>query len=102
MKKTVHDASTLSQEFHNIIKDVESLLKEASALGGDEYASVRAKLLARLAAAKAEMAKLGLNIAEKVHESTADVSEEIREEPWKAVGTAAVAGLLIGYLFARR
>jgi ElaB/YqjD/DUF883 family membrane-anchored ribosome-binding protein len=101
MKASI-DTSTLSNEFHNIIKDLESMLQEATALGGDEYAHLREVLRLRIAAAKAEMARLGLNFAGKMHESTAEVSAEIRDEPWKAVGTAAVAGLLLGYLFARR
>jgi len=100
--KSAHASSTLSQEFHNIIKDVESLLMEASTLGGDEYANIRENLVERLANAKEEMTKVGLNIAESVQESTADVSAEISKEPWKAVGSAAFAGLLLGYLFARK
>jgi ElaB/YqjD/DUF883 family membrane-anchored ribosome-binding protein len=101
MKASI-DTSTLSNEFHNIIKDLESMLKDASALGGDEYAHIRQALLERIAAAKAEMTRLGMNLADKVQESKAEVSADIREEPWKAVGTAAVAGLLLGFLFARR
>lgn len=97
-----HDTSTLSHEFHNIIQDLESMLKEASALGGDEYAHVRETLLARIAAARVEVSRLGSNIADKVHSSSAEVSADIRSEPWKAVGTAAVAGLLLGFLFARK
>lgn len=97
-----HDTSTLSHEFHNIIQDLESMLKEATSLGGDEYAHVRETLLARIGAAKAELARLSSNIADKVQSSSADVSAEIRSEPWKAVGTAAVAGLLLGFLFARK
>ncbi len=95
-------SSTISDEFHNIIKDVESLLNEASALGGDEYANIREQLMERLATAKAKMTKVGVNSADTVQESTADVSAEISREPWKAVGSAVMAGLLIGYLFARR
>jgi ElaB/YqjD/DUF883 family membrane-anchored ribosome-binding protein len=100
--KAADASSTLTREFHNIIKDVESLLKETSSLGGDEYANIREKLVERLANAKEEMTKVGLNIAETVQESTADVSAEISKEPWKAVGSAAVAGLLLGYLIARK
>jgi len=96
------ETSTLSHEVHNIIQDIESMLKEASSLGGEEYAHVREALLARVATARDELAKLGGNISHKVQSSTADVSAEIRSEPWKAVGTAAVAGLLLGFLFARK
>lgn len=96
------DTSALSHEFHNIIQDIESMLKEASSLGGEEYASVREALLTRVAAARDELSRLGGNIADKVQTSTADVSAEIRSEPWKAVGTAAVAGLLLGFLLARK
>lgn len=96
------DTSALSHEFHNIIQDIESMLKEASSLGGEEYASVREALLTRVAAARAELTRLGCNISDKVQSSTAEVSAEISNEPWKAVGIAAVAGLLLGFLFARK
>lgn len=100
--KSSADTSALSQEFHNIIQDLESMLKEATALGGEEYAQIREALLARINTAKTEMNRLGGDIAHKVQASTAELRAEIRDEPWKAVGTAAMAGLLLGYLFARR
>jgi len=100
--KSADKASPLSNEFHNIIKDFESLLKEADTLGGEEFAEVKEKLLTQLTSAKKEMTKHGLDIADKVQETNAEISEKISGEPWKAVGTAAVVGLLIGYLFARR
>jgi ElaB/YqjD/DUF883 family membrane-anchored ribosome-binding protein len=43
-----------------------------------------------------------VNLADKVQTSTAEVSADIRDEPWKAVGTAAVVGLLLGFLIARK
>jgi ElaB/YqjD/DUF883 family membrane-anchored ribosome-binding protein len=101
MKKK-HDTSTMSHEFHAIIEDLESMLKEATSLGGDEYAHVREALLARIDAAKDEVSRLGVNLADKVYTSTAEVSADIRDEPWKAVGTAAVVGLLLGFLIARK
>ncbi|RAU19520.1 hypothetical protein DN062_00035 [Nitrincola tibetensis] len=100
--KSSDKTSSLSNEFSNIIKDFESLLKEADTLGGEEFADVKEKLLSRLTSAKKEMTKRGLDMADKVHETSAEVSEKICDEPWKAVGTAAVVGLLIGYLFTRR
>jgi ElaB/YqjD/DUF883 family membrane-anchored ribosome-binding protein len=100
--KAADKTSALSKEFNHIIKDFESLLKEAATLGGDEFAEIRDKLLARLSSAKEDLAKRGIDISDKVQETSAEVSAKISEEPWKAVGTAAVAGLLIGYLFARK
>jgi len=94
--------STMAKEFHNILKDVDSLLKEASTLGGDEFSQIREKIHARLATAKEELAAVSSKVAESVSESTTEATGAIRDEPWKAVGSAAAVGLLIGYIFARR
>lgn len=94
--------SAMAREFHNILKDIESLLKEASILGGDEFTQIRDRIATRLATAKDELAVAGGKVAGKISESTSEASGVIRDEPWKAVGSAAAAGLLIGYLFARR
>lgn len=94
--------SPLSAEFQNIIQDFESLLKEADSLAGTEFKDVKEKLMTRLTSAKEELSQKGEDFTDKLQETGTDISEKISDEPWKAIGTAALAGLLIGYLFARR
>lgn len=100
--KSKNVASPLAAEFQNIIQDFESLLKEADSLGGKEFKDVKEKLMTRLTSAKEEISQKSEDFTDKVHETGTDISEKISDEPWKAIGTAALAGLLIGYLFARR
>ncbi len=99
-----HSARTaaLSREFQNFLADVESLLKETAAIGGDELVLARAKIQHRLQEAKESVVHLNGEIASGASRMAASANHEVHEEPWKAIGAGAAVGLLLGLLFARR
>lgn len=94
--------SALSNEFHNLLSDIETLLKEAAALSGDELAVVKDKIQARVVTAKASALQLGDEVSAGASKLAREANEEVHAEPWKAVGIGAALGLLLGLAFARR
>ena len=97
-----YKADALSNEFHNFLADLESLLKETANLSGEELSQAREKIRRRVESAKESAVHLGSEIAEGAGKVAATANHEVHEEPWKAIGAGAAVGLLLGLLFARR
>ncbi|MES2603804.1 MAG: DUF883 family protein [Pseudomonadota bacterium] len=94
--------SAISNEFHNFLADIETLVNEATAAGGDELASAREKINDRIASAKASAIHAGDDLSSSASRFAHTANEEVYAEPWKAVGVGAAIGLMVGLLFARR
>jgi ElaB/YqjD/DUF883 family membrane-anchored ribosome-binding protein len=91
-----------SGEFHNFLSDVEDLVKSTTSLTGEDLARAKAKLAARVAAARDSVEKMGGAIADRARNTVKATDGYVHEQPWQAIGIGAVAGLLIGFLLARR
>ncbi|MDP1698344.1 MAG: hypothetical protein Q8L45_11275 [Xanthomonadaceae bacterium] len=92
----------ISREFHDFIADIEDLVKQTTALTGDDLVRAKAKLSARVAAAKDSVEALGDDVAHRARKVAADTNTYVHEQPWKAIGAGAVIGLLLGAVLARR
>jgi ElaB/YqjD/DUF883 family membrane-anchored ribosome-binding protein len=76
-------------DFKTMIHDSEDLLKAAAGVPGEAFGAARSKFEERVKNAKALLAE-------------ASQGKYIRGNPWTAVGVAVAAGLLLGFLVARR
>jgi len=94
--------SGVSQEFHNVLADIEDLIKATTSLTGDELARVRAKLNARIAVARQSLEEMGGAIAQQARQAATVTNDYVHAEPWKAIGAGAVVGFLLGVVLARR
>jgi ElaB/YqjD/DUF883 family membrane-anchored ribosome-binding protein len=94
--------SGVSREFHNFLTDVEDLVKSTTSLTGEDLARAKAKLAARVAAARDSVEKMGGAIADRARNTVKATDGYVHEQPWQAIGIGAAAGLLIGFLLARR
>lgn len=94
--------SDASSEFQNFIADVEDLVKETSTLTGEDLKRAKAKLSARLESARSSAGEMGSAIAKRSRQAAHVTNDYVHEQPWKAIGTGAVVGLLVGFILARR
>lgn len=101
MKKK-HKTDALSREFHKFIADIESLLKETALLTGDELTLARGKLNDRVSEARDSVSTISETLTRRASKSAAKANREVHDEPWKAIGGAAAAGLILGMLFSRK
>jgi ElaB/YqjD/DUF883 family membrane-anchored ribosome-binding protein len=82
--------------------DAEVLLKATANQGGEKLAEVRAKVEESLRAAKVRIADARAALIVRTEATAKATDVYVHENPWRAVGVAAGAGLVIGLLLGRR
>ena len=85
-----------------VVADAEELLRATAAQAGEKVSAARERIQASLAAAKVKLTEAERALLEKTKEAAKATDEFVHEHPWKAVGIAAGAGLLLGILISRR
>lgn len=92
----------LMQDLKTVVMDAEELLKATAGQTGDRIAAVRAKAEESLRVAKVRIADAQASLVAKTKVAAKATDEYVHENPWKAVGIAAVVGLVLGALISRR
>ena len=85
-----------------VVADAEELLRATASQAGEKVAAARERIQASLAAAKIKLADTERAVVEQTRKAAKATDEYVHENPWKAVGIAAVAGLVLGVLISRR
>jgi len=92
----------MAGDIRSVIADGEDLLKAAAEVSGEGFAAARQKFEKKLGSAKARLADASQAAVEKTKETAAVANRYVHDNPWPAIGVAAVAGILIGILASRR
>lgn len=85
-----------------VVADAEELLRATASQAGEKVAAARERIQASLATAKIKLADAERAVVEQTKKAAKATDEYVHENPWKAVGIAAVAGLVLGVLISRR
>ena len=83
------------------LEQADEFLKQASA-ATEEAKELQAKAKECLARASRNMKSFYEKTSEEGREIAGEVNDCVRSNPWRAVGIAAVGGLLLGLLVARK
>lgn len=92
----------LVKDLQTVIEDAEALLKATANQAGEKVQEARARAQESLGAARERLESMKDDAMRQARELVDDGEEYVRENPWKAIGIAAGAGLLIGLLVSRR
>ena len=85
-----------------VVADAEELLRATASQAGEKVVAARERIQASLATAKVKLSDAERALLEKSKLAAKATDEYVRENPWQAVGAAAVAGLVLGVLISRR
>jgi ElaB/YqjD/DUF883 family membrane-anchored ribosome-binding protein len=96
------DSKKLMEDLRAVVADAEELLKATAGETGERIKAARVKAEESLKTARARIAAQEAALLAKTKAMAADAEEYVRANPWKGVGIAAVAGLILGLLIARR
>lgn len=85
-----------------VVADAEELLKATASQTGERIAAARARAEESLKVARVRLADAQAAAVARTKAAAKATDDYVHENPWKAVGIAAVAGLLLGALISRR
>ena len=91
-----------NQEMSTLMADVQDLLGRVAHVADPEIARLRIKVGRALTSAKKVLADGTDQVQRQAKNAMTAGDGYVREQPWQAVGIAAAAGLLVGFLVARR
>jgi ElaB/YqjD/DUF883 family membrane-anchored ribosome-binding protein len=92
----------MAGDFRTMINDSEDLLKAAATVSGEGFAVARTKFEDKLRRAKATLAEASQPVIDRTRETAAAANDYVHGSPWTAIGVAIAAGVLIGFLAAKR
>ncbi|EXI77536.1 MAG: hypothetical protein AW10_03725 [Candidatus Accumulibacter appositus] len=85
-----------------VVSDAEELLRATAGVAGDKVGELRERIGERLRDAKLRLADAEVALVDKTKAAARATDDFVHENPWRAVGVAAVVGLLLGALISRR
>lgn len=92
----------LIADFKVVVADAEALLRATANQGGEKMTEIRARAEESLKIAKARIAEAQGMLLVKTKAAAKATDAYVHENPWKVIGAAAGAGLVIGLLIGRR
>ena len=93
---------TASVEIKNLLADVEELVARIADMQDSDLEQVRSKVQRTLDAAKQHIAEGADSVKRQAQGVATTADDYIRENPWQAVGLAALVGAVLGTLLTRR
>lgn len=84
-----------------VVKDAQALMKEAMDSSAESVAGVPAYLDDRLSAVKDNLQRVKGAMTAKAKHATAATDQYVRENPWRAIGFATAASVVISLLLVR-
>ena len=91
----------LMQDLRVVVADAEELLRATASQAGEKVSAARERIQENLVAAKERLAIAQQHVTAKAKQAARVTDEYVHENPWKAVGIAAGAGLIVGMLISR-
>jgi len=99
---TTVNKEKLMEDLRVVISDAEELLRMTADQAGESAANLRNRVQTRMNQARVELLNLQEAAVAKVKAAGHATDEFVHENPWKSIGIAAGAGLLLGLLLGRR
>lgn len=92
----------MARDFKSLIADSEDLLQAAASAPGEGLTAARAKFEEKLKSAKSALSAATQPMLDRARETAAAADDYVHGNPWSAVGAAVAAGVLVGFLAAKR
>ena len=98
----VDEKARLADRVHRVIDETDRFLKNAAASGDEKLDAVRNRLADQLRQMRLQLDEIEDSAVYKARHAARVTDRTVHEHPYGAMGIAAAAGLLIGFLAARR
>ncbi|MES2974145.1 MAG: DUF883 domain-containing protein [Pseudomonadota bacterium] len=94
--------AVVAEDLKTVIRDVQALLQATASTGSELAGSAREQLEVALLKLQAGLIEVENTAAAKAAAAGRAADTWVHENPWRAIGTAAGAGLVVGMLICRR
>ena len=94
--------NTLAHDFQDVVTDAQELLETMASEGGAKMSVMKKRVQASIDAARKQLGELQLSVTEGAKAAASTTDQYVHDNPWRAVGIGAAAGVLVGFLLARR
>jgi ElaB/YqjD/DUF883 family membrane-anchored ribosome-binding protein len=94
--------AAVNQEVRKLIADVEDLIRRVGDAADPELARLRSKVESAVAATKKAISDGAEEAQRQSKEALEAADRYVRDQPWEAIGIAAIAGVAVGFLLGRR
>jgi len=92
----------LIESVKSSLNDAETLLREAAAASGDRAAELREKAMVSMRRTREALYDAQDVVLARGRKAARQADDYVHDNPWQAIGVAAVAGLILGLLVGRR
>ena len=92
----------LASSLRHMIDETDQLLKSAAASGDQKFQGIRDKVLEQVRQMRVQLTELAEAGLQKAKDAARAADETVHAHPYGAMAVAAAAGVLIGFLAARR
>lgn len=99
---TAAQKDKLMADLKLVLTDAEALLSATAGDAGEEVARLRERVRDTLSQAKDSLIDIQSAVVDRAKVAAKATDEYVHDNPWKSIGIAAGAGLLIGLLIGRR
>ena len=94
--------SPVGRDVQNVVSEAQELLKTVKDEGASKIDEVKSKLTAQYDVAREKFGEIQTTVQEGAKVAMTTTDAYVRSNPWRAVGIAAAAGAIIGFLASRR
>jgi ElaB/YqjD/DUF883 family membrane-anchored ribosome-binding protein len=95
-------SNPVGRDVQNVVSEAQELLKTVKDEGASKIDEVKSKLTAQYDVAREKFGEIQTTVQEGAKVAMTTTDEYVRSNPWRAVGIAAAAGAIIGFLASRR
>jgi ElaB/YqjD/DUF883 family membrane-anchored ribosome-binding protein len=94
--------SALAERLHHMIDEADRFLKSAASTGDEKFDAARTKVAEQVRQMRVQLEELDDRARSRARHAAQVTDRTVHDHPYAAIGIAAAAGLLIGFLAARR
>ncbi|HUP09206.1 MAG TPA: hypothetical protein VMU47_18750 [Caldimonas sp.] len=99
---TITAPQRVTQALRDIIDETDTLLKSAVAAGDRSVDAARSELSHRLRRLRLQVDDLQAEAVHRARQAARAADAAVHDHPYRAMGIGALAGVLLGWLVARR
>lgn len=95
-------SSPVGRDVQNVVSEAQELLKTVKDEGSTRVDEMKSKVVSQYDHAREKLGEIQHTVADGAKVAASSTDAYVRANPWTAVGIAAAAGAIIGFLAHRR